>query len=126
MEDNKYQYDENGFREDLKDDPDVLHQPDADRTQRDLITLDYDETLAFLNGEKEVKTVYDFSDDVLEKIKEKFTYHLENYFDGLPSYSLKSLTFELSERLIRVKIIYSYYLFTFNLKKVGRIDEKKS
>lgn len=72
MEDNKYQYDENGFREDLKDDPDVLHQPDADRTQRDLITLDYDETLAFLNGEKEVKTVYDFSDDVLEKIKEKY------------------------------------------------------
>ena len=59
MEDNKYQYDENGFREDLKDDPDVLHQPDADRTQRDLITLDYDETLAFLNG-------------VLEKIKEKY------------------------------------------------------
>lgn len=72
MEDNKYQYDENGFREDLKDDPDVLHQPDTDRTQRDLITLDYDETLAFLNGEKEVKTVYDFSDDVLEKIKEKY------------------------------------------------------
>ena len=72
MEDNKYQYDENGFREDLKDDPDVLHQPDADRTQRDLITLDYDETLAFLNGEKEVKTVYDFSDDVLEKIKEEY------------------------------------------------------
>ncbi|MGE9968710.1 hypothetical protein ACQRCL_07035 [Limosilactobacillus reuteri] len=72
MEDNKYQYDENGFREDLKDDPDVLHQPDADRTQRDLITLDYDETLAFLNGKKEVKTVYDFSDDVLEKIKEKY------------------------------------------------------
>ena len=72
MEDNKYQYDENGIREDLKDDPDVLHQPDADRTQRDLITLDYDETLAFLNGEKEVKTVYDFSDDVLEKIKEKY------------------------------------------------------
>lgn len=72
MEDNKYQYDENGFREDLKDDPDVLHQPDADRTQRDLVTLDYDETMAFLNGEKEVKTVYDFSDDVLEKIKEKY------------------------------------------------------
>src|SRR5699024_12129421 len=72
MEDNKYQYDENGFREDLKDDPDVLHQPDADRTQRDLITLDYDETLAFLNGEKEVKTVYDFSHDVLEKIKENY------------------------------------------------------
>ena len=72
MEDNKYQYDENGFREDLKDDPDVLHQPDADRTQRDLITRDYDETLGFLNGEKEVKTVYDFSDDVLEKIKEKY------------------------------------------------------
>lgn len=72
MEDSKYQYDENGFREELKDDPDVLHQPDADRTQRDLITLDYDETLAFLNGEKEVKTVYDFSDDVLEKIKEKY------------------------------------------------------
>ena len=43
MEDNKYQYDENGFREDLKDDPDVLHQPDADRTQRDLVILDYDE-----------------------------------------------------------------------------------
>ncbi|MCC4399099.1 hypothetical protein LMC10_03205 [Limosilactobacillus reuteri] len=72
MEDNKYQYDENGFREDLKDDPDVLHQPDADRTQRDLVTLDYDETMAFLNGEKEVKTVYDFSDDVLEKIKENY------------------------------------------------------
>lgn len=72
MEDNKYQYDENGFREDLKDDPDVLHQPDADRTQRDLVILDYDETMAFLNGEKEVKTIYDFSDDVLEKIKEKY------------------------------------------------------
>ena len=72
MEDNKYQYDENGFRKDLKDDPDVLHQPDADRTQRNLVTLDYDETMAFLNGEKEVKTVYDFSDDVLKKIKEKY------------------------------------------------------
>lgn len=72
MAENKYQYDENGFREDLKNDPEVLHQPDADRTQRALVTLNYDETMAFLNGEKEVKTVYDFSDDVLTKIKEKY------------------------------------------------------
>ncbi|GGI62746.1 hypothetical protein [Limosilactobacillus caviae] len=72
MEENNYQYDENGFREDLKNDPDVLHQPDADRTQRDLVTLDYDETMAFLNGEKEVKTVYDFSDEVLDEIKKKY------------------------------------------------------
>ncbi|MBB1069301.1 hypothetical protein H5S40_03920 [Limosilactobacillus sp. RRLNB_1_1] len=72
MKENNYQYDENGFREDLKNDPDVLHQPDADRTQRDLVTLDYDETMAFLNGEKEVKTVYDFSDEVLDEIKKKY------------------------------------------------------
>lgn len=68
-EDNKYQYDENGFREDLKNDPDVLHQPDADRTERKLNILDYDETMAFLNGKKEVETTLGFSDEVLEKIK---------------------------------------------------------
>lgn len=32
MAEDGYKYDEDGFREDLKNDPDVLHQPDADRT----------------------------------------------------------------------------------------------
>jgi hypothetical protein len=64
-----YQYDENGFREDLKDNPDVLHQPDADRTQRDVEVLDYDDTLAVLEGKKEVATTLDFSDEVLDKIR---------------------------------------------------------
>lgn len=72
MAEDGYQYDDHGFRKDLKDDPDVLHQPDADRTQRDLVTLDYDETMAFLNGEKEAKTVYAFSDEVLDKIKKQY------------------------------------------------------
>lgn len=72
MAEDQYQYDQDGFREDLKDDPDVLHQPDADRTQRELVTLDYEETLAFLKGEKEVKTVYDFADEILDQIKEQY------------------------------------------------------
>lgn len=69
MADDKYQYDENGFREDLKDRPDVLHQPDADRSSWDLKTLDYDETLAVLNGDKKVEPEFAFSDEVLDKIR---------------------------------------------------------
>ena len=66
-----YQYDENGFREDLKDQSDVIHQPDADRSAWDLKTLTYDETLAVLNGEKKVEPEFNFADDVLAKIKEE-------------------------------------------------------
>ena len=69
MADDNYQYDENGFREDLKDNPDVLHQPDADRSSWDLKTLDYDETIAVLNGEKKVEPEFAFADEVLDKIR---------------------------------------------------------
>lgn len=69
MADDNFQYDENGFREDLKNDPDVLHQPDADRSSWDLKTLSYDETLAVLNGETKVEPEFAFADDVLEKIR---------------------------------------------------------
>lgn len=67
-----YTYDENGFREDLKNDPDVLHQPDADRTSWNLKVLSYDETIAVLNGDVKVQPEFSFSDEVLDKIsKEK-------------------------------------------------------
>ena len=69
MADDNYQYDENGFREDLKDNPDVLHQPDADRSSWDLKTLDYDETIAVLNGEKKVEPEFAFADEVLDQIR---------------------------------------------------------
>lgn len=72
MADDGYKYDENGFREDLKNDPNVLHQPDADRSAWDLKVLDYDETIAVLNGDTKVKPEFSFSDEVLDKImKEK-------------------------------------------------------
>lgn len=67
-----YKYDEEGFREDLKDDPEVLHQPDADRTVRDVQILDYDDTLAVLKGEKEIATDLGFADDVLDKIRNDY------------------------------------------------------
>lgn len=63
-----YKYDKDGFREDLKDDPDVLHQPDADRTSWDLKVLSYDETIDVLNGDTKVKPEFSFSDEVLDKI----------------------------------------------------------
>lgn len=69
MADDHYQYDENGFREDLKDSPDVLHQPDADRSSWKLKTLDYDETIAVLNGDTKVEPEFTFDDDVLAKIR---------------------------------------------------------
>ena len=54
MAEDGYKYDEDGFREDLKNDPDVLHQPDV------------------LNGDTKVKPEFKFSDEVLDKIvKEK-------------------------------------------------------
>ena len=71
MANDNYQYDENGFREDLKDQSDVIHQPDADRSAWDLKTLTYDETLAVLNGEMKVEPEFNFADDVLAKIKEE-------------------------------------------------------
>ncbi|QZN92264.1 hypothetical protein KZE55_05370 [Limosilactobacillus panis] len=64
-------YDENGFREDLKNSKDVLHQPDADRSAWDLKVLDYDQTLAVLNGKLAVKPNFSFADDVLKKIREE-------------------------------------------------------
>lgn len=69
MADDNYQYDENGFREDLKERADVLHQPDADRSSWELKTLDYDETLAVLNGDTKVEPEFAFSDEVLAKIR---------------------------------------------------------
>lgn len=72
MADDGYKYDENGFREDLKNDSNVLHQPDADRSAWVLKVLDYDETIAVLNGDTKVKPEFSFSDEVLDKImKEK-------------------------------------------------------
>lgn len=63
--------DEHGMREDLKDDPHVLHQPDADRSERDLQTLDYDQTVAFLQGELAVEPDFNLADDVLKQVREK-------------------------------------------------------
>lgn len=72
MTDDNYKYDENGMREDLKNDPTVLHQPDADRTAWQLKVLNYDETIAVLNGDTKVKPEFTFSDEILDKIiKEK-------------------------------------------------------
>lgn len=70
MAEEKYQYDENGFREDLKNDSDVLHQPDADRSAWQLETLDYGQTIAVLNGDTPVKPVFDFDEEVLKKIRQ--------------------------------------------------------
>ena len=65
------EYDENGFREDLKNSKDVLHQPDADRSAWDLTVLDYDQTMDVLNGKLAVKPNFSFADDVLNKIREE-------------------------------------------------------
>lgn len=51
--------------------PGVLQQPDADRSNWDLKILDYDETMAVLNGEQKVQPEYAFADDVLAKIKQE-------------------------------------------------------
>ena len=61
-----------------------------------------------------------------EKFKEKFTHHLESYFLNLDHYSLENLSFIFKEKEIKVDITYSHYLITYNLKKVGKIDEKNS
>ena len=72
MAEDGYKYDEDGFREDLKNDPNVLHQPDADRTSWKLKVLSYDETIDVLNGDTKVQPEFKFSDEVLDKIvKEK-------------------------------------------------------
>lgn len=72
MAEDGYKYDENGFREDLKSDPNVLHQPDADRTSWKLKILSYDETIDVLNGDVKVQPEFKFSDEVLDQIiKEK-------------------------------------------------------
>ncbi|MBD7895367.1 hypothetical protein H9564_06600 [Limosilactobacillus sp. Sa3CUN2] len=72
MTEDGYKYDENGFREDLKTNPDVLHQPDADRSARKLKILSYDETIDVLNGDTAIKPEFSFSKEVLDKIiKEK-------------------------------------------------------
>lgn len=65
-----YQYDDQGFREDLKNKDDVLHQPDADRSAWQPQVLDYDTTLAVLKGDQAVKPEYQFDDQVLAKIKQ--------------------------------------------------------
>lgn len=69
MTDDKYQYDDDGFREDLKDRDDVLHQPDADRSEWTTTELNYDDTVAVLNNKKPVKPEMVFNDDVLAKIR---------------------------------------------------------
>lgn len=71
MADEQYKYDENGFREDLKDRDDVLHQPDADRSSWDTQELDYDQTVAVLTGKEAVKPEMQFSDEVLEKVRQE-------------------------------------------------------
>ena len=72
MTEDGYKYDKDGFREDLKNDPNVLHQPDADRTSWKLKVLSYDETIDVLNGDTKVQPEFKFSDEVLDKIvKEK-------------------------------------------------------
>ncbi|KRK59699.1 hypothetical protein FC31_GL000465 [Limosilactobacillus antri DSM 16041] len=49
----------------------TLDQPDADRSDWDLQTLDYDETIAVLNGEQKVQPEFAFADDVLTKIRKE-------------------------------------------------------
>ncbi|MGN1279481.1 MAG: hypothetical protein ACI4T4_02220 [Limosilactobacillus sp.] len=71
MADKQYEYDENGFRLDLKERDDVLHQPDADRSSWDTKELDYDQTVAVLTGKEPVKPEMQFSDDVLAKIRQE-------------------------------------------------------
>lgn len=71
MADEQYKYDENGFREDLKGRDDVLHQPDADRSSWDTQELDYDQTVAVLTGKETVKPEMQFSDEVLEKVRQE-------------------------------------------------------
>lgn len=71
MADDQYQYDENGFREDLKDQDDVLHQPDADRTERQLTTLDYDQTMAFFSDQTPAKPEYSLDEKVLDQIRKE-------------------------------------------------------
>lgn len=71
MADEQYKYDENGFREDLKGRDDVLHQPDADRSSWDTQELDYDQTVAVLTGKEAVKPEMQFSDEVLEKVRQE-------------------------------------------------------
>lgn len=48
---------------------DTLNQPDADRSEWAIKTLNYDETLAVLNDETAIKPEFDFDDDVLNKIR---------------------------------------------------------
>lgn len=66
MTDNNY--DQDGFRNDLKGKDDVLHQPDADRSAWNLKILTYDETIDVLNGDLKVEPEFSFSDEVLNKI----------------------------------------------------------
>lgn len=71
MAEDQYQYDDNGFREDLKDRDDVLHQPDADRSVWTTQELDYDQTVAVLTGKEAVKPEMQFNDDVLDKVRQE-------------------------------------------------------
>lgn len=68
MADNNYA--QNGFRNDLKDKDDVLHQPDADRSAWELKVLGYNETIDVLNGDLKVEPEFSFSDEILNKIIE--------------------------------------------------------
>lgn len=65
------QYDDNGFREDLKGRDDVLHQPDADRSSWETQKLDYDETIAILTDKEKVKPEMQFDDATLDKIRKE-------------------------------------------------------
>ena len=70
MADDQYQYDDNGFREDLKNQDDVLHQPDADRSERELTTQDYDQTMAIFSDQTPAKPEYSLDDKVLDKLRQ--------------------------------------------------------
>lgn len=56
-------------RNGLKNQGDVLHQPDADRSEWQTHTLSYDETMAFLKGSDPAKPEYHLDDQVLAKIR---------------------------------------------------------
>ena len=71
MAEDQYQYDDQGFREDLKDRADILHQPDADRSQWKIHELDYDQTVAVLTSKAAVKPDMQFNDDILNKVRQE-------------------------------------------------------
>lgn len=48
---------------------DTLNQPDADRSEWDIKTLNYKETLAVLNDETAIEPEFDFDEAILDQIR---------------------------------------------------------